>query len=162
MIKKLTVPLLLFASMAFAQSFPAGTRLRLTAMPDSGAAFQGWSGGVTGTTNPLEIVLDADTTITATFSGALPPPPPQDPTLTVTVVGPGAVSVEVVPSSPPPDGVWDLLAANLPPPGQFKKPPNSEIGSVLTGTTEFPFCNEINCFSSHTAFTAWVGMALTP
>lgn len=89
--------LLLLAQSAMAQTYPAGTRLRLTATPNAGATFSGWSGGASGSVNPIEIVLAANVTVVATFAVSLPPPtPPQDPALTVQVVGPGTVAVVVV------------------------------------------------------------------
>ncbi|AUC14452.1 hypothetical protein BTO06_04520 [Tenacibaculum sp. SZ-18] len=45
-----------------------GTSIELTATPASGYQFDGWSGDVTGTTNPLTITMDADKTVTAMFS----------------------------------------------------------------------------------------------
>jgi uncharacterized repeat protein (TIGR02543 family) len=44
-------------------------QVTLTATPNSGATFVGWSGSATGTTNPLTITMDGNKTITATFSG---------------------------------------------------------------------------------------------
>ena len=45
-----------------------GTTLRLTATPDVGYQFDGWSGDLSGATNPVDVVMDADKTITAMFS----------------------------------------------------------------------------------------------
>ncbi|WP_408040614.1 InlB B-repeat-containing protein, partial [Tenacibaculum amylolyticum] len=45
-----------------------GTSVELTATPDVGYQFDGWSGDATGTTNPLTITMDADKTVTAMFS----------------------------------------------------------------------------------------------
>jgi hypothetical protein len=45
--------------------------VELTAVPDAGAGFTGWSGDATGGDNPLTIVMDADKTITATFVNLL-------------------------------------------------------------------------------------------
>ncbi len=42
--------------------------VQLTAMPDSGWSFSGWSGDLTGSANPATINLNADKTITATFT----------------------------------------------------------------------------------------------
>lgn len=60
---------------------------------------------------------------------------------------------------PPPSSVYSQLLANLPPPGEFKKLPGSDIGTTLVQNGEFPFCADIKCFTSSSAFTAWVGMA---
>jgi hypothetical protein len=55
----------------------------LTATPDPGWSFSGWSGGLTG--NPIQVTITDDTVVTATFT--------QDAyTLTVNVVGDGSVS----------------------------------------------------------------------
>jgi len=45
-----------------------GTQVQVTALPDSGYQFIGWTGAATGTTNPITITMDADKTITANFS----------------------------------------------------------------------------------------------
>jgi uncharacterized repeat protein (TIGR02543 family) len=41
----------------------------VTATPASGATFTGWSGAATGTANPVTITMDANKTLTASFSG---------------------------------------------------------------------------------------------
>ena len=56
-------------------------------------------------------------------------------------------------------GVYDLLAGNLPPAGEFTSLPGSAIGHVLVQKDEFPFCADIACFKAKNAFLAWVGMA---
>ncbi|UCC41258.1 MAG: hypothetical protein JSV96_07500 [Candidatus Aminicenantes bacterium] len=45
-----------------------GTQVQVTASPDSGYQFAGWSGAATGTTSPVTITMDADKTLTAAFS----------------------------------------------------------------------------------------------
>jgi hypothetical protein len=52
----------------------AGDSVTLTAAPDSGWEFVGWSGGLTGSQNPATVTLNANTTITATFSSATSQP----------------------------------------------------------------------------------------
>ncbi|WP_298767444.1 T9SS type A sorting domain-containing protein [uncultured Polaribacter sp.] len=49
-------------------TYDDGTVVTLTATPDAGYQFDGWSGDVTGTTNPLDITMDADKSVTALFS----------------------------------------------------------------------------------------------
>ncbi|WP_299108978.1 gliding motility-associated C-terminal domain-containing protein [uncultured Tenacibaculum sp.] len=49
-------------------TYANGTVVALTATPATGYQFDGWSGSVTGTTNPINITMDADKTVTATFS----------------------------------------------------------------------------------------------
>ena len=46
----------------------SGEVVQLTATPNSGWNFTGWSGAVTGTTNPVSITMDEDKAVTATFS----------------------------------------------------------------------------------------------
>jgi uncharacterized repeat protein (TIGR02543 family) len=58
--------------------------VQLTATPDAGWTFDGWSGDLTGTDNPKSITMDGNKSVTATFT--------QDEyTLTVNVVGDGTV-----------------------------------------------------------------------
>ena len=45
-----------------------GTQVQVTTVPDSKYQFSGWTGDVTGTTNPITITMDADKTITANFA----------------------------------------------------------------------------------------------
>ncbi len=53
---------------AGAHSYPAGTSVRVTATPAAGATFSGWSGAASGTTNPITVTMDADKSLTASFS----------------------------------------------------------------------------------------------
>jgi hypothetical protein len=48
-------------------SYSHGTTVELTAMPKAGDAFIDWSGGASGTNNPLIITMDSDKSITANF-----------------------------------------------------------------------------------------------
>jgi len=45
-----------------------GTQVQVTATPDSGYQFSGWTGDATGTTNPITITMDSDKSITGSFS----------------------------------------------------------------------------------------------
>ncbi|MFX1452204.1 MAG: hypothetical protein ACFFCM_15310, partial [Promethearchaeota archaeon] len=47
--------------------YNAGTEVQLTAVADTGWAFHGWSGGLSGYSNPATIVMNTDTIITAVF-----------------------------------------------------------------------------------------------
>ncbi|MCX7716449.1 MAG: InlB B-repeat-containing protein, partial [Endomicrobia bacterium] len=49
-------------------SYKEGTNVTLTAIPDNGYQFSGWSGAITGTDNPVIITMNSDKTITAIFS----------------------------------------------------------------------------------------------
>jgi len=48
--------------------FNAGTVVTLTAAPDVGSTFTGWSGGVSGTSPTLSFTMNTDTTVTAGFT----------------------------------------------------------------------------------------------
>jgi len=45
------------------------TWVELTATPEPGATFSGWSGAISGTTNPRSVYVDSDKALTATFTG---------------------------------------------------------------------------------------------
>lgn len=49
-------------------SYGATSSATLTATPDSGYAFSGWTGDASGTTNPLTLVMDANKTVGAAFT----------------------------------------------------------------------------------------------
>jgi uncharacterized repeat protein (TIGR02543 family)/uncharacterized delta-60 repeat protein len=49
-------------------TYDSSVQVSVKAMPNSGYQFSGWSGSVTGTTNPITITMDADKSITASFS----------------------------------------------------------------------------------------------
>jgi hypothetical protein len=51
-------------------SYPLGTAVTLTAIPQSGWYFSGWSGATSGAANPLGLVVDGDTAVTAQFNDA--------------------------------------------------------------------------------------------
>jgi hypothetical protein len=79
---------------AGAHPYAAGTSVRVTAVPRDGAAFAGWTGAVTGSDNPVDVVLDGDKALTAHFSPAPDTTPPTAPTgLRVTATGNTSVSL---------------------------------------------------------------------
>jgi uncharacterized repeat protein (TIGR02543 family) len=49
-------------------TYTYGTVVTLTATADAGSTFAGWSGNLTGTTNPVNIVMNANKTVTANFT----------------------------------------------------------------------------------------------
>jgi len=49
-------------------TYDSGTVVTLTATPSSGWQFSGWSGALTGSTNPTTITMDSNKTVTATFT----------------------------------------------------------------------------------------------
>ncbi len=52
-----------------AAPYTCGQTVTLTAAPNSGAQFAGWTGDATGTQSPLPVVLNTRKTVTATFTG---------------------------------------------------------------------------------------------
>ena len=57
-------------------TYPYGTNVTLTAVPISGASFEGWSGDASGTVMSITINMTSNKTVTATFSTTLPQPTP--------------------------------------------------------------------------------------
>ncbi len=49
-------------------SYTQGASVTLTAVPNTGYQFSGWSGDITGTTNPVSIAMNSNKTITADFA----------------------------------------------------------------------------------------------
>jgi hypothetical protein len=85
-----------------------GDVVTLTAVPDAGWLFGGWSGDVSGNAHTVNVTILRDTAITAAF---LEEP---DVTLTIDIVGSGGVYRD--PDHPPRYGVTVLLTAS-PAPG---------------------------------------------
>ncbi len=50
-------------------TYISGTTVQLTAIPTAGWTFEGWSGDLSGSVNPNDVMLNSDKTVTATFSG---------------------------------------------------------------------------------------------
>jgi uncharacterized repeat protein (TIGR02543 family) len=78
-------------------TYNEGTVVTVTANPDAGWQFDGWSGDLGGSTNPETITMNSNKTVTATFSEIVV----QQYTLTVNTVGQGSVDLN------PPGGVYD-------------------------------------------------------
>lgn len=55
-------------------SYAEGTVVVLTATPQAGWVFVGWSGDASGTANPLQVTMSANKVIVASFAPALPTP----------------------------------------------------------------------------------------
>jgi serine protease len=53
-------------------SYYQGTEVQLRAIPDVGSKFLRWEGDVTGTSNPVTIVMDGPKEVTAVFEGSVP------------------------------------------------------------------------------------------
>lgn len=65
-----------------------GDAVTLSATPNSGSTFTGWSGGGCGGTGECEVTMDGAQEVTASFAAL---PPPVNSVLTVTVAGQGKV-----------------------------------------------------------------------
>lgn len=63
-------------------SYACGTQVQLTAVPNAGGSFSGWSGDLSGQVNPATITISGNRVITANFTGDTTPP----------VIGPVSVS----------------------------------------------------------------------
>ncbi len=66
-------------------TFVYGTEVKLSASANAGWTFAGWSGDLTGNSNPATLIMDADKTVTATFTR-------DEYTLTTGVSGSGSVT----------------------------------------------------------------------
>jgi hypothetical protein len=75
------------------EGYEAGTSVTLTATPDEGSVFGGWSGACTGL-GTCQVAMDGTQNVVATFD----PAPPQTHTLTVVTAGDGSGTVT---SDPP-------------------------------------------------------------
>lgn len=69
-------------------NYTIDTNVALTPIPDPGWVFAGWSGDLSGNTNPATITMDSDKTVTATFTSENAP----EYTLTINIVGNGTVT----------------------------------------------------------------------
>src|SRR2546423_7327524 len=49
--------------------FAVGTAVTLTAHPDAGASFAGWTGACSGVTSTCQVTMSANVTVGATFAG---------------------------------------------------------------------------------------------
>jgi hypothetical protein len=52
----------------YTSTYPAGSQVKLTALPDIGYHFVSWSGNAVGTQNPLTITMDSDKVINANWA----------------------------------------------------------------------------------------------
>jgi len=86
-------------------SYAAGTSVSLRATPNTGYAFTGWSGALTGTANPATIAMDSNKSVTANFSRSAGDTTTK--TVGNTTVFPGSTSLQIrraVPYVMPEDG----------------------------------------------------------
>jgi regulation of enolase protein 1 (concanavalin A-like superfamily) len=135
-------------------TYAAGQAVTLTATPDPGATFTGWSGAVTGGGNPVVVTMDGDKAVTATFaadstapaiSGVSATPGSTSAVVTWTTDEPASSSVSVGPSTAYETGAFgdgDLVASHsvtvtgLTPGSTYHYRVSSTNGAGLTGTGE--------------------------
>ncbi|MCK9364544.1 MAG: Ig-like domain-containing protein [Syntrophales bacterium] len=55
------------------ETYNSGTAVTLTASPDSGFTFAGWSGACSGTASACDVAMDADKSVSAAFADISPP-----------------------------------------------------------------------------------------
>ena len=72
-----------------ATSYESGASVTLTATPANGFAFTGWSGAISGSSNPVTVVMSSNKSVTATFTAISA----NEFTVSVTTTGSGAVTV---------------------------------------------------------------------
>ena len=70
-------------------SYTTGTVVSVTATPDAGYEFSGWSGDASGTSETINVTMDSDKSVVANFAEI---PDPDEYTLTVVVDGEGTVT----------------------------------------------------------------------
>ena len=87
--------------------YVAGETVTLTAEPAAGFVFESWGGDLSGTGNPITLVMDADKVVSATFSD----PAAMTYSLTVTPVGSGTVQLDPPGGGPYPEGTTVQLTA---------------------------------------------------
>jgi hypothetical protein len=70
-------------------TYAMGSTVKLTATPSAEYVFKEWTGGFTGTTNPANVIMDADKIVTAVFEKREYP-------LSLTIFGSGTVKEEII------------------------------------------------------------------
>ena len=117
------------------QSYLEGTVVTLTATPDEGSTFAGWSGDCSGTAS-CSVTMDAARSVTATFT--LLPDPTADLSVTQTdtpdpVTGGNAVNYVITVSNAGPDAATNVTLVDTLPAGTTLI--SSSAGCSLAGTT---------------------------
>ena len=80
--------------------YDSGTTVRLEAVPSKGYYFTGWSGDLTGETNPAQITIDKPKNVTATFEKL-------SYELRIQVLGEGSVSEQIINTGKSTDYLYD-------------------------------------------------------
>jgi len=101
--------------------YTAGSSVTVTAVPDPDAAFVGWSGDLTGTTNPQLVIVNANTTATASFATLFD--------VAASTTGPGTIALDP-PGGTYPSGTVVTVTATPDAGAVF-----TGFGGDLTGTT---------------------------
>ncbi len=128
-------------------SYPAGTTVTVTATPGADAVFDGFGGALSGTASPQLLSVDADETVSASFT--------QHHTLSLTSTGPGSVTLDP-PTGPYAPGTSVLVSAVPDPDAAF-----TGFGGDLSGATN-PQTIVMDADSSVTAsFATLYDVALT-
>lgn len=70
-------------------TYAMGSTVKLTANPSAEYVFKEWQGGITGTINPANVIMDGDKTVTAVFEKRQYP-------LGLTIIGLGSVKEEII------------------------------------------------------------------
>jgi uncharacterized repeat protein (TIGR02543 family) len=93
-------------------SYSSGTNVTTTAVANSGYTFSGWSGALTGSTNPGTITMNANKTLTATFTPtttySLTITAPSNGTITANPAGPNYASGTTVTLTATPNSGYQL------------------------------------------------------
>ena len=123
--------------------YNSGDVVQLTANADAGWTFAGWSGDLTGSTNPRSVTMNGNKTVTATFTPAcIPPSVP----IVGTITQPTCVSATgSVVLSGLPEGSWTIN------PGAITGSSTSTtITDLNTGTYNFTVTTLAECTSAAT------------
>jgi hypothetical protein len=124
---------------ACSANFPAGTAVTLTATPDSGSSFDGWS--ACGGTGSCDIVLTGSTTLTATFAGTTAPPPTLSMSANPLSVQPGETSTLTWSST----NATGCTAANAGADGSTWRGPKATNGIDVRGPLEATATYTLTC-----------------
>ncbi len=118
-------------------SFEHGQQVSLTATPNGEYVFKNWQGALSGSTNPMSLLMDADKQVTGVFEKRQYP-------LTLTIEGNGTVKEEVIAVASQaqyPSGTTVKLTAKANPGSIFSEWKGDKTGtdSVLTILISKPF-----------------------
>ncbi|MGB3607696.1 InlB B-repeat-containing protein, partial [Psychroserpens sp.] len=130
-------------------TFNSGDTANLTATPDTGWQFDGWSGDLTSTNTSETLVMDADKTVTATFSEI-------NYAINVNVIS-GNGSFNISPAGPYNNGDMVTITATADANFQFM----SFSGDVSSTTNPFTFTLGAQDYDINLSFSPTLGVANT-